>query len=84
MNYVYLILTFILILILVILGMQNTGELEITFLTWQLQSTVPHVIFYSAILGAAALGILSLPKLAQKHFYLRRARKELHNYRDSH
>lgn len=84
MNYVCLILTFILVLILLILGMQNTGELEITFLAWQLQSTVPYLIFYSALLGAAALGILSLPKLAQKHYYLKRVRKELHKYRDSH
>lgn len=84
MNYVYLILTFILVLILVILGMQNTGELEITFLAWQFQTTVSYLILNSALLGAAALGVLTLPKLAKKHYYLNKARKELHKYRDSH
>ncbi|MCF8030758.1 MAG: lipopolysaccharide assembly protein LapA domain-containing protein [Desulfohalobiaceae bacterium] len=83
MNYVYLILTFILVLILAILGMQNTEELQITFLAWQFQSTVPYLILNSALLGAAALGILSLPKLAKKHYYLKKTRKELHKYRDS-
>jgi len=83
MNYVSLILTFILILILVILGMQNTAELEITFLAWQFQSTVSYLILNTALLGAAALGILSLPKLAKKHYHLKKARKELHKYRDS-
>ena len=83
MNYVCLILTFILVLVLVILGMQNTGELELTFLAWHMETTVPYLILNSALLGASALGILSLPKLAQKHIVLKKTRKELHNYRDS-
>ncbi len=82
MNYVCLILTFILVLVLVILGMQNTGELEITFLAWRIETNVPYLILNSALLGAAALGILSLPKLAQKHFALKKTRKELRTYRE--
>ncbi|MCF8086290.1 MAG: LapA family protein [Desulfohalobiaceae bacterium] len=83
MNSVYLILTFILVLILALLGVQNTETLSISFLFWELELTISFVILYSALLGAAAVGILALPKLANKHFSLKRARKELNKLRDS-
>ena len=84
MNYVYLILTFILVLILALLGVQNTETLKIDFLFWDLKLTLSFVILYSALLGGAAVGILSLPKLANKHFALKRSRKELNKLREPH
>ena len=83
MNYFYLTLTFLIILVLVILGVQNTDTFQINFLAWEFQSNLSTLIFYSAILGAAAVSILSLPKLAQKHFSLKRSRKELNKLRDA-
>ena len=84
MNYICLSLTFIFVLILVLFGVQNAETFNINFLIWEQETTISYVVFYSAFLGAAAVAILSLPKLANKHFSLKRARKELNKLRDIH
>jgi len=84
MNMFCLILSFIFILILVLFGVQNTETLTVNFLVWKLELTFGFVVLYSALLGGAAVGILSLPKLANKHFSLKKARRELSKLRDSH
>jgi uncharacterized integral membrane protein len=83
MNYVTLVLTFILVLILAMLGVQNTQSIMIDFLVWKLEPSIAFLILYSALLGGAAVGILALPKLATKHLALKRTRKELNKLRDS-
>lgn len=83
MNMFCLILSFIFVLILVLLGVQNTQTMTVNFLVWKLELTFAFLVLYSALLGAAAVGVLSLPKLANKHFSLKKARRELHKLRDS-
>lgn len=84
MNYICLSLTFIFVLILVLFGVQNTETFHMNFLLWERETTISFLVFYSALLGAAAVGILALPKLANKHFSLKRTRKELSKLRDTH
>lgn len=75
MGYFSLICAFLLILILVIAGMQNTTSVSVHFLAWKMGSTVLALILYSSLLGGAIIGILPLPKLAEKHIKLNRINK---------
>lgn len=79
--YLSLIVTFMLILILVISSVQNSMSFNLKFIAWSFQLTVSALILYSALLGAAIVAILTLPKLVYKQFKLRRLNKELKKYK---
>jgi uncharacterized integral membrane protein len=78
MMYLSLIITFLLILGIIVAGIQNTAPLELKFMTWKFQMSLTALIFYSSLVGAAILAVLTLPKLASKYFKVRRLNKEIH------
>jgi len=77
--YVTLILTFLLILIVTVFGLQNGMPLEVKFLFWNLKTSLIAVIFGSSLIGALIIAILTLPKLASKHLSEKRLAKKLNS-----
>ncbi|MEA3358994.1 MAG: lipopolysaccharide assembly protein LapA domain-containing protein [Thermodesulfobacteriota bacterium] len=75
--YLSLIVTFLLLLVIVIFGIQNTMPSEVKFIVWKFQLSLTVLIFYSSIVGAAIVAILSLPKLVSKHLKARKLSKEV-------
>jgi uncharacterized integral membrane protein len=75
--YVTLIVTFLLVLAVVIPGMQNNTPVTLKFFFWDIEATLTALIFYAALLGAAIVAILILPKLARKYLDIRNLRKQL-------
>ncbi len=74
---VTLIITFILILLITIFGLQNGMPVEVTFLFWNIHTSLISVIFGSSLVGAVIVAILSIPKLVTKHFSERRLARQL-------
>lgn len=77
--YLSLIVTFLLLLVLVIASIQNTIPLEIRFILWKLQMSITGLVFYSAVVGAAVVAVLTLPSLASKHMKMRKLKKKISN-----
>jgi len=75
--YITLIVTFVLILAIVIPGIQNNTPATLKFFFWEIDATLTALIFYSALIGAAIVAILILPKLARKYLDLRNLKKQL-------
>jgi uncharacterized integral membrane protein len=73
--YVTSISVFILILTIVIFALQNNKVMELTFISWQFEMSMTALIFYSAIIGAAIVSIIILPKLVSKSFKIRSLNK---------
>ncbi|MEA1970551.1 MAG: LapA family protein [Thermodesulfobacteriota bacterium] len=65
--YLSLITTFLLLLIIIITGMQNSMLLELKFIIWELQMSLTALIFYSSLLGGAIVAVLALPKLVKNY-----------------
>ena len=76
--YFSLIIIFLLILVILIPGIQNSMPLDLKFITWDLQMSVAALIFYASMIGGAIVAILTLPKLVNKSLHLRRLNRELH------
>ncbi len=74
---VVLIITFILILLITIFGLQNGMPMDVKFLFWNLHTSLITVVFGSGIVGAAIVAILTLPKLVSKHLNEKRLTKKL-------
>jgi uncharacterized integral membrane protein len=72
-----LIIAFLLLLGIVIISVQNMTPVALEFITWKLEMSLAAVIFYSSLVGAAILAILTLPKLALKYLNVRRFRREI-------
>ena len=62
---------------MVIVGIQNSIPVSITFLTWNIQLSSTALIFYSSLAGAAVVAILALPKLARKSIDVKKLNKEV-------
>ena len=75
--YLSLIITFLLLLVIIIAGIQNSMPLEFKFVTWKLQISLTALIFYSSIVGAAIVAVLALPRLANKYLKARSLNKEI-------
>ena len=75
--YITLIVTFVLVLAIVIPGIQNNTPTTLKFFFWEIEATLTALIFYSALLGAAIIAILILPKLARKSLDVRNLKKQL-------
>ena len=80
--YASLIITFLLILGIIVTSLQNSVPLELKFLAWDLKISLTALIFYSSLVGAAVVAILSLPKLVSKHFKVRSLTKELQRLKE--
>lgn len=80
--YFSLIITFLLFLVIIITGIQNSMPLDLKFLFWDLQMSFTALIFYSSIIGGAIVAILSLPKLVKKALDVRRLSREIHKLKE--
>jgi uncharacterized integral membrane protein len=78
MMYLSLIITFLLLLAIIIPSIQNTGPLEMKFITWKLQMSLTALILYSSLFGAAVVAVLVLPKLVTKYLKGRHLNKEIY------
>lgn len=76
--YITLIITFLLLLAIVIGGIQNTMPIDLKFILWEHRTSVTALIFYSSLIGAAVVAVLTLPKHIVKSFKLRRLTREIH------
>lgn len=77
MSYFSIIIGFLIVLCLVITGVQNNTPLQIKVAWLTLQMSVPAVVFWAAVGGAAMIAVLSLPKLVVKSLQTRRLQKEV-------
>ena len=75
--YFSLIITFLLLLGIIVASIQNIISLDLKFFTWKLQLSLAALMFYSALIGAAIVAILTLPKLVSKHLKIRGLKKEI-------
>jgi len=75
--YVTLIITFILVLLVTIFGLQNGMPLEVKFLFWNLETSLITVIFGSTLTGGLIVAVLAVPKLITKHFREKKLTKKL-------
>ena len=80
--YLSLIITFLLFLVIIITGIQNSMPLDLKFLTWDFQMSFTALIFYSSIIGGAIVAILILPKLVKKSLNVRRLNREIHKLKE--
>ena len=74
--YFSLIIVFLLLLLIIVTGAQNSVPLELKFITWKLQTSLTALTFYSSIVGAAIVAVLTLPKLASKYLKIKGLTKE--------
>ena len=74
--YFSLIITFLLLLVIIIASIQNSMPLELKFIAWKLQFSLSALIFYSSVVGAAIVAVLSLPKLISKYLKVRNLNRE--------
>ena len=75
--YLSLIITFLLILGIVVASIQNNVSMDLKFFTWKLQLSLAAVMFYSALIGAAIVAVLTLPKLVTRYLKIRGLKKEM-------
>ena len=76
--YFSLIITFLLLLGLVIIGLQNSMSLELKLITWNLQMSFAALTFYSSLIGGAIVAVLALPKLVRKALDVRSLNREIY------
>ena len=75
--YLSLIITFLLLLGIIVASIQNNVSLDLKFFIWNLRLSLAALIFYSALMGAAIVAILTLPKLVSKYLKIRTLKKEI-------
>ena len=75
--YFSLIIMFLLMLVIIVASIQNSISLDLKFFTWNLQLSLAALMFYSALIGAAIVAILTLPKLVSKYLKIRSLKKEI-------
>lgn len=77
--YFSLTVTFLLLLGLVIISLQNSMPLELKFITWNLQMPLTVLLLYSSVIGGAIVAVLALPKLVRKSLDVRSFRRQSSN-----
>ena len=75
--YLSLIITFLLLLGIIVASIQNSIPLDLKFFTWKLRLSLTALMFYSALIGAAIVAVLTLPKLVSKGLKVRGLNKEI-------
>ena len=75
--YFSLVITFLLLLGIIVASIQNNISLDLKFFTWKLPLSLAALIFYSALIGAAIVAILTLPKLVSRYLKIRGLKKEI-------
>jgi len=77
MTYFSMIISFLILLGLVIVGLQNAIPMQIKVGWWIFQMSLPALVFWAALSGATMVAVLSLPKLAGQVLQTRRLHKEV-------
>ena len=80
--YFSLTVTFLLLLGLVIISLQNSMPLELKFITWNLQMPLTALILYSSLIGGAIVAVLALPKLVRKSLDVRSLNREIYKLKE--
>ena len=81
--YLSLIITFILLLGIIVAIIQNSMPLELKFITWKLQISLPVLIIYSSLIGGAIIAVLTLPKLVNKYLKVRTLNKKIYGLKET-
>ena len=81
--YFSLIITFLLFLVIIIAGIQNSMPLDLKFFGWDLQMSITALIFYSSVIGGAIVAILTLPRLVKKSLHVRSLNREIHKLKEN-
>ena len=76
MTYATLIVSFLILIVLVIAGVQNTSPVQVRFMAWAWETSLSEIILWAAVSGAGIVAFLSLPKLSRIVLRARRLRKE--------
>ena len=76
--YLSLIITFLLLLVIIITAIQNSMPLDFRFLAWNFRTSSTTLILFSAVIGAAIVVVLALPRLVKKSFHARSMGREIH------
>ena len=77
--YLSLTITFLLILGLVVVIVQNSFPVELKYFAWKLQFSAMALIFYASLIGGSAVALLTLPKLISKSLRVRKLKKEIYD-----
>jgi len=77
--YFSLIIMFLILILLIVTGIQNSMPIDLKFFSWNFQISPMALIFYSSLLGGAVVAVISLPKLVSKSLKVRRLNKEIYN-----
>ena len=80
--YFSLFITFLLFLVIIIAGIQNSMPLDLKFFGWDLQMSITALIFYSSVIGGSIVAILTLPKLVKKSLHVRSLNREIHKLKE--
>jgi uncharacterized integral membrane protein len=80
--YFLLIITFLLFLVIIVTGIQNSISLGVKFFFWDLQMSITALIFYSSLIGGAIVAILTLPRLVKKSLHLRSLKREINKLKE--
>ena len=81
--YFLLIITFLLFLVIIVTGIQNSMPLGVKFIFWNLQMSITALIFYSSLIGGAIVAILTLPRLVKKSLQLRSLKREINKLKEN-
>ena len=80
--YFSLIITFLLFLVILIAGIQNSMPLDLKFFIWDLHLSISALIFYTSVFGGAIVAILTLPKLVKISLRVRSLNREIHKLKE--
>jgi uncharacterized integral membrane protein len=71
------ILSFMILVLLLAFGVQNSAAVQMKFALWSFQMSIHMVVFWAAVGGAAMITLLVLPKLGIKYMQTRRLQREV-------
>ena len=77
MTKITMILSFLILVMLFIVGVQNNAAVQMKFAWWNFQMSIHTVVLWAAVGGAAMIAILGLPKLGSKYLQAKRLQKEV-------
>ena len=80
--YFSIIITFLLFLVIIIAGIQNSMPLDLKFFIWDLKMSITALIFYTSVFGGAIVAILTLPKLVKISLRVRSLNREIHKLKE--
>lgn len=71
------ILSFMILALLFVVGVQNSAAVQLKFAWWNFQMSIHTVVFWAAVGGAAMIMLVVLPKLGMKYIQTRRLKREV-------